>query len=916
MKPYKPSLFTIRPINKISSTHFANVTGLIEKFEPMAREYMGEKLFKKIESAQNFLFSPNPKRQTGSNVDAASSIVKKLTTKEIKIVSEVYTTFFHLLNISELVDIILANRRRAQSGVRKASIFHAVEKLAAIGTSSEEMQSILDKMKIEPTFTAHPTEAKRPSTVRKIHKIGDELLKGAASDTDEIRNLIASLFATPEHRAEAPSVFDEVRYGIGITMESLWTAVPSICDDLVKALAQNFPGATFRIPTLLRFRSWVGGDRDGNPKVTAAVTERTIEYHREAALELQTRSIKELYDCRLLVLDEKKVPASTELLHSLKEDFFIVGEKARPDDKVLPHHAKARLIFRKMQLLRMGQISPEDYTIDHFQGDLRIIRKSLQQSSAGSMAAQTRSFRHCYVRAKVFGFHLQTLDLRQHTVIHGNAVEEIRKALPQKLRKKSIEELLSLENISSSIDIKRLSDPTKETLMVFKVAKEAIRRDRNSIACCIMSMTRSASDFLNTLFLMKIAGLWRVVSKNRAGKILAVESDLDIVPLFETIKDLSQAQSTLESALKKDVYRLQLRARRNHQEIMLGYSDSNKDGGYFMANMQLHVGMDRIAQVLKKHKVEFSFFHGRGGTVARGGGRAHDAILAMPENARSYRIRMTEQGEVISTRYGVPEIAHRHLEQIINGTMLINLKSKAAPVRNATVARKALAVTLEIAKTSKREYRSLVDAKVFWKDYQLITPISFLGRLNNASRPIFRGVAKGISQLEDLRAIPWVFSWNQPRLCIPGWYGLGGGLSRYLKNAPHRKNRLSALQKAYQHWPFFTLVINNARRELARTRLEIGSRYLDLGKNRAFLKDSISKDYSNAVQCILDITKSKSLLGIEPVIEKLIPFRNQYTDLLNLCQISLLERDRNKQDVTRAMLHVTSGLVAAMQSSG
>ena len=451
-------------------------------------------------------------------------------------------------------------------------------------------------------------------------------------------------------------------------------------------------------------------------------------------------------------------------------------------------------------------------------------------------------------------------------------------------------------------------------LDVFDVIRDVKLRDDAAIGSYVVSMTHSTSDLLEVLVLAKEAGLWRL----HEGR---VASTLDVVPLYETIEDLDEAETRMRTIFAHPIYRKHLEARGHFQEIMLGYSDSNKDGGYWMANWALHRAQDALGRVCREHDIRFRLFHGRGGTVGRGGGRANQAILAMPPVVHNGEIRFTEQGEVISFRYALADIARRHLEQIVNAM----IRSVGHPAHRTggyeDIASDDAALMDRIARRSMQVYRELIDDPRLWHWYTQATPIEQISRLPIASRPVSRKSA-GEVDFDSLRAIPWNFAWTQTRYTVPGWYGVGTALSEVIaENA----DNLGALQRMFKEWHFFRAVVNNAQREMARSRLEISHFYAQLaaesGTEGERFHKTIAQEHEEARKAILQITGQERLLDHNPVIQKSIFLRNPYTDVLNLLQVELLRRYRRAEESEREALREAvflsiNGIAAAVQSTG
>ncbi|MGH7481612.1 MAG: phosphoenolpyruvate carboxylase, partial [Longimicrobiales bacterium] len=531
------------------------------------------------------------------------------------------------------------------------------------------------------------------------------------------------------------------------------------------------------------------------------------------------------------------------------------------------------------------------------------------------------------VLARTFGFHLAALDVRQHSAVHERAVAELLRRAGVVDDYAALDEPAKLDVLRRELEHPRPLVPpdaevepeTRELLDTFGVILDAYAREPGSVGSYIVSMTHSVSDLLEPMLL--------------AGEVGLMDA-LDFVPLFETIEDLDACGERMAALFADPVYQSHLDARGRFQEIMLGYSDSNKDGGYWMANWALHRAQGALGRVCREHDVDFRLFHGRGGTVGRGGGRAGQAIGAMPAVVHNGRIRVTEQGEVISFRYALAGLAHRHTEQLV-GAMLGAAGAGGAGGEGGgggtadadSWTGEAAALMEGLAASSMRAYRSLIDDPAFWDWYVRTTPIEQISRLPIASRPVSRGAASEVD-FEALRAIPWGFAWTQTRWLVPGWFGIGTAFADALGTDGEP---FAAL---YRDWPFFRAVVDNAELELARARPEIAARYASLAEANARdpaaaalpapapFPTAIERDFSLARDAILRITGRTELLDGTPVIQKSIALRNPYTDVLNLLQIELLRRyrageDAEERDELRELLFLSiNGVAAAMQSTG
>ncbi|HEX6064475.1 MAG TPA: phosphoenolpyruvate carboxylase [Longimicrobiales bacterium] len=839
--------------------------------------------------------------QDDSLLDDASACIARLDARSIRWLLQAYSAFFHLVNQAEQQEILRINRERTREGRRPESIEDTVRRLAAEGHSGDVVLDVLARLDIQPTLTAHPTEARRRSVLHKQRRIADLLTEAQRPDVtaDErleiatsLREQIALLLATDDVRTERPDVKDEVAHGLYFMRGSISDVAPRIYRDLQQAAQTHFEKPV-QIPPILRWRSWIGGDRDGNPGVTAEVTQWTLDRHREAAVELQLAELTQLRE--ELSISDHLVPTDAELAHVI----------APLDDNWVNHNEP----YRRLITWMMQEIEHNgSYTADQLVAHLELMRGSLERTGFGDVAHEGRISR-AIVLARTFGLHLAALDIRQHSRVHEEAIGAViagYEDLDEGGRLRVLSEHLDLTRRHDSLTRRHedtdLTETAREMLDVFELMRKARERDPASVGSYIISMTHSVSDMLEPMLLAHIAGL---------------DGELDFVPLFETIEDLHGAGARMKALFEHPVYRAHLKQRGDFQEIMLGYSDSNKDGGYWMANWAQHRAQEDLSRVCRDHGIQFRLFHGRGGTVGRGGGRAGGAIDAMPPVAHNGRIRVTEQGEVISFRYGLPGLAHRHTEQLVSAMLRTTVAARAHELPREP-GRDDFELMDEIAEASMAAYRELIDDPRLWDFYIQTTPIEQISRLPIASRPVSRKSATEV-QFEDLRAIPWVFAWTQTRYNVPGWYGIGRGLRMLLDD----DDKLGRTRRMYQEWPFFRNVIENAQREMARARLPIAARYATLGDEDAarFCHERIVEDYKDGRAAILAITGQSELLDNSPVIQKSIALRNPYTDVLNLLQVELLRRYRNadepaRGEVRQLLFLSINGIAAAMQSTG
>jgi phosphoenolpyruvate carboxylase len=867
-----------------------------------------------------------------------------------------YTILFQLMNTAEQKEIVRVNRERqvrAGRAVRTESVREAVQAMKAAGVSAAEMQRLIERLEITPTLTAHPTEARRRSVLDKLHAVAAALVErtlpddaprlDAALDTREsaegtIVRLLTALWQTDELRASPLTVADEATNTLYFFERSIFDIVAWLHADLHEALAAAYPGETFEIGPFVRYRSWVGGDRDGNPNVTPEVTWETLRRHKARILGHYVARVEALR--RELTQSTRLVDVADELAASLEADRERAPLSAAELRRYRLEPYALKLVYVQARLqATLGELdahtdframppegadrSPAYRDADEFLRDLEIMRRSLE-ANRGVRLAESGSLASLIAQAMTFRFHLGTLDIRQHSEEHAAALDELLHAarlLEPGETYDELDERVKVELLTREIrnprpllaDPSAISEDAQRVLQVFDVVREARRHlSRDCVETYIISMTHGVSDILEVLLLAKERGLtrWRF-----AGGEARVESDIDVVPLFETIEDLHRCVDLMRALFADPVYRMHLAARGTFQEIMLGYSDSSKDGGFLAANLTLYDTQARLAAACREAGVGVRFFHGRGGTVGRGGGRANRAILSQPAGAFDGRIRFTEQGEVISFRYGVPPLGHRHMEQIVSAALVASSdKTARAEVRPEW--REAMRA---MAESSLRVYRALVhDDPEFWDFYVQATPIGHITRLPIASRPASR--SRRLSGLDALRAIPWVFAWVQSRYVVPGWYGLGAAMQAYAGEDP---GRIALLTEMYRDWLFFRMVVNNAQLELLRADMATAAWYAARVEPRelgAKMHERLREEHRLSREWILRITGQDELLGHAPAVRETVALRNPTLRPLSKVQVALMERlqgeDEPEAEWQETMLLTIIGIAAAMQSTG
>ena len=873
-------------------------------------------------------------------LEAVARPLAEAPTDEIAGVLRALAAYFHLVNRAEQHEIVRVNRERARAATpeapRRESIVEAVRTLKAGGATREEALGWVRSLDIQPTLTAHPTEARRRTILlhlgeagRLLDALGRDDLTPAERDRDReaLLGRLRLLLATDEVRTNAVTVQDEVRNGLYFVATTIWDVIPEIHRDLRRAFRRAYgegsddersPEASggARASTfgpLLRYRSWIGGDRDGNPNVTPEMTAWALGVHRGEALRLHRRALNDL---RLqLSVSDRQAPTPPALTRSIEADRGLVDLEARRwrQNAHEPVRLKLLLMAAKLDALLDGR--EIGYTADAYRADLALVADALHAAGLGPLADEG-ALADLRVRADAFGFHLAALDLRQHSEVHERAVaallahagvEADYAAMPEADRVALLTRELQNGRPLAREDAD-LGEAAASVLGSMRVARDA---GAEALNVYIISMTDAVSDVLEVLLLAKEAGLWRLHADG------TVESALDVAPLLETVADLEAGEGLLGELFANPVYRAHLRARGHLQEVMLGYSDSNKDGGYLAANWALHKAQASVARACRAAGVRLRLFHGRGGTVGRGGGRAGQAIRAIPAAAQTGAIRFTEQGEVISFRYALPGIAHRHLEQIVHAQLLA-VAEASGDARDA-IAPEAEALLDRLAGRAMETYRGLVDAEAFWPWYLAATPIAHIAELSIASRPVSR---KGAATLDfaGIRAIPWVFAWTQPRMTAPGWFGVGTAFAEALSDG-----ELDRLRAMHDGWPFFEAVVGNARRELGRARLAVARRYDALGQGAGASAEpfeTVEAEASRTEMALLRVATMDSLLETSPAIAATIRYRNPATDVLNLAQVELMRRWRDDargdgEDTLRRALSLSIGaLAAALQSTG
>ncbi|MGH2461155.1 MAG: phosphoenolpyruvate carboxylase, partial [Chloroflexota bacterium] len=735
----------------------------------------------------------------------------------------------------------------------------------------------------------------------------------------ELLEVVTLLWQTDQVRVTRPTPLDEVQTGLFFFDQTLFDVVPEIYRDLARALADAYPGERWRIPPFLRFSTWIGGDRDGNPLVTDEVTLTTLEMHRASALRRYRADVGALGQS--LSSSVRRVGVSAALLDSIAAWAESLGGAGQQIVGRFPVEPYRQMLGLMDERLRRTEVRTEGGYADptEFLADLSGISDSLRENRGARIA--DGALQDLVWRARAFGFHLAELEIREHSARHASALSEIFAATgvcpdyltlpePDRVALLAAEIVNPRPLIPSALGFRPSTERVVNLFRTIRLAQE-----RFGDASChhyIISMTHQVSDVLAAVLLAKEAGLVDV----REGE--SPRCSLQIVPLFEGIDDLRAAPEILDTLLGVPCYRRALAATNDLQEVMLGYSDSNKDGGFLAANARLYEAQDPMAEACAKHGAQIELFHGRGGAIGRGGGPMGRAIAALSTRALDGRLKFTEQGEVVFTRYGNPGIAHRHLEQIVYATFLASLKPRAADGSFGPPARWRQVLD-DLAARSLGAYHALVDQTPgFERYFREATPFPEIAEHTIASRPVSRSTA---ASLEDVRAIPWGFSWTQCRVNLPGWYGVGSAVDGLLAAHP---DAAPLLQEMYREWPVFRSILDNCQISLATADLAIARLYRDAVTDPRLamtIFDLIQAEFARSKQAIITIAAESDLLERSPVLAQSIRLRNPYVDPLHVAQALLLRTlrrgglygDRRPVDL---VLQTINGIAAGVQTTG
>lgn len=914
------------PEEKLKALH-ADIEYLGESLGRVLVEQEGKPFYELVESIRALAQDLRAKYSAEREAKLAEKI-QSLDLEKMTNVIRAFTVYFMLVNLAEEKHRVRRKRYYESQGVSQlGSLDHIVEKLKAEKVSPKKLEKILSDLSIELVLTAHPTEAQRRSVLEKILDV-DRLLREKEERSlvpreieeidRKIQEEITLLWQTDELRRRKQTVLDEVDNGLFYLDEVLFDVLPETLLRFYKLLGKAYQKKHDFKP-FVRFGSWIGGDRDGNPFVTHEVTLEAMRRQKDMLLRKYIRAL----DVMLRDFSQSihLVGASRELLDSTEEDsnsLKLFADAMREKSRHEPYRKKISLMQRKLvNTIRVNSLEVQrrtapDETIESyypnvkaFRDDLEIIVRSLEKNKGEYLIARIEK---TLAAADLFGFHFVKLDVRDNSTVIENAVQEILEKTG--LSKQLFTELLEIDKIHlltrliqeaphSKFSNQKYSEQTQEVLATFGAIYDIRSKfEPAALDRYILSMTRGCSDVL--------AVVWLAHETRNEG--------LMVVPLFETIEDLKNCAKVMGDLYSDPAYKHYLARFGKSQEIMLGYSDSNKDGGFVGSNWYLYEAQKELNEVAKKFKIKQTLFHGRGGTIGRGGGPTNQAIMAQPRGTINGRIKITEQGEVVSTKYSNPVIAERNIELVVSAVIAATALEKplGPKLQNWEL------VMQEIANTAFTTYRGLVDEEDFFEYFNQATPIAEIARLNIGSRPAKRRESAG---LQDLRAIPWVFSWMQCRQVIPGWYGFGSAVAAVLEKNP---GSISMLREMYKKWPFFRAIVDFMQMSTQKADMNIARKYAGLVSQenlRDYFFEKITEEYNLTAKAILNITEQNEILEKSYSLRHSIQLRNPFIDPLSYAQVILLKKlrrqDAKQLEALERAVHLSiNGVAHGLRNTG
>ncbi len=879
------------------------------------RDQAGEEVFEAVETLRKGYIKLRKKGENNPKKhQQLKLLVERLDPQTLTQVVRAFSLYFSLVNIAEEAFQHQQRRRQCRftDGPGWPGSFNAtLREFKQQNINASQLQTILDHLAYYPVITAHPTEAKRrmvKEALRRIFVTSEQLddtrlSKQERNDVvEQLQTEIQMLWKTDEVRVRRPRVEDEIRTGIGYFQDCLFDAVPKTYRNMEKATANIYSGdPPVSVPSFLRFGSWIGGDRDGNPNVTPQTTISALRLQSRAVL---LEHLERLIDLsRTLTMSQSLCRPNQALADALAKYDNLTETAFQGDTKRFSNEPYRRMLFLMRYRLERNLVAvnqsmgekinePTRHAYrdeDELLRDLRLIHASLHSHGDGKIA--DGKLKDLIRLVETFGFFLMYLDIRQESTHHSGAVEEILSQaygnseynnMDEAQRLTTLGELVAASDVPA-IDRSQLSEKTRQTLDVFDVMVQMRREiSPRAFGTYVISMTHAASHVMEVMFLARLAGM-----VNCQGETW--RCDIQISPLFETIEDLSHIETVMEQLLDNSTYRRLLSTSGDIQEVMLGYSDSCKDGGILASGWNLYQAQRRITRIASKHNIECRLFHGRGGTIGRGGGPTHDAILSQPAGTVFGQIKFTEQGEVLSSKYSNNETAVYELTMGSTGL----LKASRCIVTPAPEDHNGyLAVIDNLVENGEAAYRDLTDNNPALLDYFYeATPVYEIGMMNIGSRPSHR--KKGDRSKDSVRAIAWIFGWAQSRHTMPAWYGIGSALEQWTQD----EEKLATLREMYRNWPFFRALLSNTQMALFKADMNIAREYANLcveSSTRESIYREINSEYQRTVKTVLNITDSSHLLDETPNLALSLARRSPYLDPLNNIQVTVLKRYRNE----------------------
>ena len=859
------------------------------------------------------------RRESDAPVAEIAALLEGIELEHASDLVRAFATYFQAVNLAERVHRIRRRRdyERRGSAPQPGGLHDVLAGLAREGVSRDELLALLTRLHVEPVFTAHPTEAVRRALLKKEREIVTCLVadidRGRTpaerrADRERIRLALTTSWQTAEAPSAKPSVADEFQHVGFYLSEVLYRVLPVFYEVFEDALRETY-GDT-KVPHMLGFGSWVGGDMDGNPNVGADTITATLAGQRALVLQAYRRDLLSLGEA--LSQSITRVGVSDALLARIalyRANMPEAAAKLRPRHADMPYRKLLTFIYERLFATMHEQ--PEGYAdAAEFQADIALIEESLREhrgEHAGGFAV-----RRLQRRAACFGFHLASLDLRQDSATHDAALAALLDD-PAWAERSIAERTQRLHRLLRGADaaVSEGNETSRSTLDVFRaVATLRPRYGEHAFGPYIISMSRSAADALSVLALARMAGCIEHADGSQ-GVV-----PIDIAPLFETVDDLDAAPDTLRALFADPLYREHLAARGNRQVMMLGYSDSAKDGGLLASRWALQQTQVALTRLARDSDVQIAFFHGRGGSISRGGGKTERAVIAAPRGSVDGYLRVTEQGEVIHRKFGIRAIALRNLEQTTGAVLRATLRPRVAEPREE----RWRAIASELARDSRAHYRALVHEDPDFPGYfRAATPIDVIERLRIGSRPSKRAGGEGVARppgIASLRAIPWVFAWAQNRSGLTGWYGVGSALQRALQQHGH-----DAMAEMARDWPFFHTLVDDVEMVLAKSDLGIFERYsLLAGDLHARFHADITAEFERTRDAVFAIKRRHELLAEDPRLRQSIRLRNPYVDPISMLQVDLLARWRasgsDDDALLQSLIATVNGIAAGIQNTG